>query len=87
MGQYQNCPVSTRSGSNLHESLVLDAVVHETTNGILLGHDVRESSHKGSDIIHGVIIRTTTSEGDGSSVVFQGDVLDGRGTGDCELHN
>jgi hypothetical protein len=75
------------SGSNLLKGFGLDSIVHETTNRILLGHHITQGSHKSSDIVHSVIVRTTTSEGDGCDVVCHGDVLDSRGTSDCELHN
>jgi len=69
------------------KGLGLDLLVHETTNGFLLAHDIAQGGHESSDIIHSVVVSTTTSEGDGSSVIVNRDVFDSRGTSDCELHN
>ena len=88
MCQYENWHISTRSGSNLNESLVLDAVVHETTNRtVFVVHHISQGSHKSSDIVHIVIISTTTTKGDSGSVVIDRNVLDSGRTSDCELHN
>lgn len=65
----------------------LDLLVHEGTNGLLLAHDIGQSSDKSGDIIHSIVVGTTTVESDGSSVIVNRDVFDSRRTRDCELHD
>ena len=81
------CPPLIASGSNLHQGLILDGRVHELTDRLVTFDDIRQSRYEGSNIVHGVIIITTTGESNGCGVISNGDVLDSRRTVDCELHD
>ena len=69
------------------KGLRLDLLVHEGTYRLLLAHDISQGSDKSSDIIQSVVVGTTTTEGDGGSVIVNRNVFDSRRTSDCELHD
>ena len=81
------CPPLIASGSNLLQGLIADRSVDELTHRCLAFDHIAESRYEGSNIVQGVIIVTTTGESHGCGVISNGDVLDGRRTGDCELHD
>ena len=81
------CPPLIASGSNLQQGLILDGRVYKLTDRLATFDDIRQSRYEGCNIVHGVIIITTTGESHGCGVISNGDVLDGRRTGDCELHD
>ena len=81
------CPPLIASGSTLHQGLITDRSVDELTDRLATFDDIRQSRYEGSNIVHGVIIITTTGESNGCGVISNGDVLDSRRTVDCELHD
>jgi hypothetical protein len=87
VGQLVLPPHECASGGNLQQGLILDGRVHELTDRLATFDDIRQSRYEGSNIVQGVIIVTTTGESNGCSVISNGDVLDSRGTVDCELHD
>ena len=87
VGQLVLPPHECASGSNLQQGLILDGSVDELTDRLVTFDDIRQSRYEGCNIVDGVIIVTTTGESHGCSVISNGDVLDGRGTVDCELHD
>ena len=89
MGQLVLPPHECASGSNLLQGLIADRSVDELPDRLATFDDIRQSRYEGSNIVQGVIIITTTSKGNdcGVSIIGNGDVLDSRRTGDCELHD
>ena len=87
MGQLVSPPHECASGSNFLQGLITDRRVHELTDRLATLDNIRQSRYEGSNIVHGVIIVTTTGESYGCGVISNGDVLDGRRTGDCEFHD
>jgi len=76
------------SGSNdRHQGLITNRGVHESTHTFTAFDNLRERSYESGNIVDGVIISTTTSKGEGGSVIFQSDVLDSGAVGDSELHD
>ena len=87
MGQLVLPPHECASGSNLLQGLIADRSVDELPHRCLAFDHIAQSRYEGSNIVQGVIIVTTTGESNGCSVISNGDVLDSRGTVDCELHD
>ena len=81
------CPPLIASGSNFQQGLITDRRVDELPDRLATFDDIRQSRYEGSNIVHGVIIITTTGESHGCDVISNGDVLDSRRTVDCELHD
>lgn len=72
------------SGSD--QLLALDSIVHEATNRLLLGNYGAQLRHELLNILHVVVVLTTTSEGDANlAIIHIGDVLNG-GRGEVK-HN
>jgi len=80
-------PHECTSGSDCFQGLILDGLVHEPTDRLTAFDHIGQRSYESSNIVDGVIVVTTTSESDGSGVIFESNVLDSGAVGDSELHD
>ena len=75
------------SGSDRHQHLGFDAVVHKPTDRFAAFDNLAQRSYEVSNIVQGVIIGAVTLKGQSSGVVVDSDCFDCGAVRDSELHD
>ena len=83
---YHECPLIL-SGGDTHQGLILQGLVHESTNTFAAFDYFAQRSYESGNVAEGVIVGTVTHEGQSCGVVVDSDCFNCSAVGDCEFHN